>query len=135
MAGAFDQMDKAGSGAGAIRRIAIVGCSGDGKSSLARDLVYQWRAFRRMLLAFGQVRPDLAPRCQELFDLAFYRYIAAWNRVSRPKVAKVLAECAPGARLIRLASDADKAAFLADPDGWRSKADDVRVATNADLSR
>ena len=72
-----------------------------------------WRAFSRMLLAFGRVRPDLAPGCPERFDLAFYRYIWAWNRVTRPKLTRALEEWAPHARLIRVASDAEMAAFLA----------------------
>jgi adenylate kinase family enzyme len=72
-----------------------------------------WRAFRRMLLAFGRVRPDLAPGCPERFDLAFYRYISAWNRVTRPKLSRALREWAPHARLIRLASDREMAAFVA----------------------
>ena len=72
-----------------------------------------WRAFARMLLAFGSVRPDLAPGCPERFDLEFYRYIWSWNRLTRPKMTRALADFAPGARLVRLASDAEKAAFIA----------------------
>ncbi|HXV01702.1 MAG TPA: hypothetical protein VG166_14510 [Caulobacteraceae bacterium] len=73
-----------------------------------------WRAFARMLLAFGTTRPDLAPGCPERFDLAFYRYILSWNRVTRPKMADALAKVAPRARLVRLASDEATRAFLAD---------------------
>jgi adenylate kinase family enzyme len=72
-----------------------------------------WRAFARMLLAFGASRPDLAPGCPERFDLEFYRYIASWNQVTRPKMTRAIAGFAPGARLVRLASDKAKAAFLA----------------------
>ena len=72
-----------------------------------------WRALARMLLNFGRTRSDLSPGCPERFDLAFYRYIMNWNRVTRPKMARVLAEFAPDARLIRLASDRQKAEFLA----------------------
>lgn len=73
-----------------------------------------WRAFARMALAFGVSRPDLAPGCPERFDLAFYGYILAWNRRIRPKMARALATHAPRARLIRLASDKAKAAFLSE---------------------
>ena len=72
-----------------------------------------WRAFSRMLFNFGQARADLSPGCPERFDLAFYRYIWDWNRDSRPKMARVLSELAPHARLIRLASDRDTRRFLA----------------------
>jgi adenylate kinase family enzyme len=72
-----------------------------------------WRALVRMLLNFGRARADLSPGCPERFDLAFYRYILSWNRVTRPKMARVLAEFAPSAQLIHLASDRQKAEFLA----------------------
>ncbi|HEY1448514.1 MAG TPA: hypothetical protein VGF33_08250, partial [Caulobacteraceae bacterium] len=64
-----------------------------------------WRALARMLLSFGHARADLSPGCPEKFDLAFYRYILSWNRVTRPKMARALAEFAPQARLVRLATD------------------------------
>jgi adenylate kinase family enzyme len=87
-----------------------------------------WRAFARMLLAFGAVRPDLAPGCPERFDLAFYRYIVSWNRLTRPKLARAIAGSAPGARLIRLASDRDKAAFLESLAGPKGGADATNFA-------
>ncbi len=71
-----------------------------------------WRALARMLFSFGRRRADLSPGCPERFDLAFYAYIWNWNRVTAPKMARALAELAPTARLIRLASDRQKAAFL-----------------------
>jgi adenylate kinase family enzyme len=71
-----------------------------------------WRAFSRMLLNFGRSRADLSPGCPERFDLAFYRYIWNWNRATRPKMARTLAELAPDARLFRLASDRQMANFL-----------------------
>lgn len=71
-----------------------------------------WRAFSRMLFGFGRVRSDLAPGCPERFDLAFYRYIWNWDRATRPKMARVLAETAPHARLVRLPSDRQLADFL-----------------------
>jgi adenylate kinase family enzyme len=98
-------------------------------------LLCLWRAFRRMLLSFGRVRPDLAPGCPEQFDLAFYRYIVDWNRVTRPKMARVLAQFAPDARLVRIRSDRDKVAFLADPQGWRDAAHLVRAATKSEVDR
>ena len=71
------------------------------------------RAFFRMASAFGQVRPDLAPGCPEKFDPAFYRYILNWNRDIRPGVEAAIAQHAEPARLVRLRSDREMAAFLA----------------------
>jgi len=78
-----------------------------------------WRAIRRVLFNYGRTRADLAPGCPERFDLAFYRYIWSWNRVTRPKMERALAEFAPGARLVRLPSDAAKQRFMAslEPNG------------------
>jgi len=71
-----------------------------------------WRAFARMLFSFGRTRADLSPGCPERFDLGFYAYIWNWNRVTRPKMARAIAELAPSARLVRLTSDRQKAFFL-----------------------
>ena len=65
-----------------------------------------------MLFSFGRTRADLSPGCPERFDLAFYAYIWNWNRVTRPKMARAIAELAPSARLVRLTSDRQKALFL-----------------------
>jgi len=82
-------------------------------------LLCLWRAVRRALLSYGRTRADLAPGCPEKFDLAFYRYIWTWNRVTRPKMARALTEHAPEATIVRLASDTAKARFLAglEPNG------------------
>jgi adenylate kinase family enzyme len=77
-------------------------------------LLCLWRAVRRVLLDYGRSRADLSPGCPERFDLEFYRYIWTWNRVTRPKMARALAEFAPNARRVHLASDGAKARFLAD---------------------
>jgi adenylate kinase family enzyme len=76
-------------------------------------LLCLWRAVRRSLLSYGRTRADLAPGCPEKFDLAFYRYIWTWNREIRPKLARALTEHAPRATIVRLASDAATARFLA----------------------
>lgn len=76
-----------------------------------------WRAFARSVANFGRPRADLAPGCPERIDPAFYRYIWNWNRLSRPRMAKALAEHAAGARLVRLRTGAEAARFLAEAGG------------------
>jgi hypothetical protein len=63
-------------------------------------------------MAFGQVRADLAPGCPEKIDLAFYRYILSWNRLTRPRMEAAIAAHGRDARLIRLRSDEESRAFL-----------------------
>lgn len=70
------------------------------------------RAFRRSLLNFGRTRADLAPGCPERFDLAFYDYIWNWDRRTRPRMDKALAEFAPATPVIRLRSDRAMRAFV-----------------------
>jgi adenylate kinase family enzyme len=83
-------------------------------------LVCLWRALWRAVSAFGRVRADLAPGCPEpRIDLAFYRYIWTWERVTRPKVERAIAAHGAGARLIRLRGDREIAAFADDPDHFR----------------
>lgn len=78
------------------------------------------RALLRMLGNFGRSRADLAPGCPERFDLAFYRYIWNWDRLTRPRTDRAIAEQAPQARLIRLYGDDGIRRFL---DGLGSGAD------------
>ena len=71
-----------------------------------------WRAFSRALTAFGRVRADLAPGCPEKIDLAFYRYIWSWNRLTRPRMEAAIAAHGSGARMVRLRSDREVMAFV-----------------------
>jgi adenylate kinase family enzyme len=165
-----------------MNRIAIVGCSGGGKSTLARalaarlgppvihlDVIYwkpgwtpgdreatraeveaavsaeRWicegnfieasalrfaradtivwvdlprlaclrRAVWRAITGFGRDRSDLAPGCPEKIDFAFYRYIWTWDRRTRPRMDAAIAAHGAHARLVRLRSDREAAAFLA----------------------
>jgi len=72
-----------------------------------------WRAVRRAVTGFGQSRPDLAPGCPEKIDLAFYGYIWSWNRLMRPKTEAAITQFGSRARLVRLRSDREMAAWLA----------------------
>ncbi len=71
-----------------------------------------WRAFRRVLTSLGRTRADLAEGCPEKFDLAFYHYIATWNRLARPRLQSAIDVFGPHARLIRLSNDREIAAWL-----------------------
>ena len=166
-----------------MKRIAIVGCSGGGKSTLARalgpalglpvvhiDTVFwkpgwtepdrdmfraamdaalsgdQWvcdgnftsvaditlaradtivwvdqaialclrRAIWRGVTGFGRTRADLAPGCPEKIDFAFYHYILTWNRSARPRMQSAIDAFGRQARLFRLTTDREIAAWLAE---------------------
>tara|TARA_R110000868_G_scaffold58025_12_gene179020 strand:+ start:1297 stop:1800 length:504 start_codon:yes stop_codon:yes gene_type:complete len=73
-----------------------------------------WRAFWRVLTHFGRNRADLAPGCPEKFDLEFYRYIWNFRRNSNPSIEKGIVQYGAHAKLFRLRSDREIAAFLTD---------------------
>jgi adenylate kinase family enzyme len=77
-----------------------------------------WRAFARTMRQFNKVRADLAPGCPEKIDFGFYRYIWNFRKKNEAATIEALAAYAPEARLIRLRSDREIAAFL---DGVQSK--------------
>lgn len=70
------------------------------------------RALQRAIRWYGRTRPDLAPGCLERIDLEFLRYIWNWDRLTRPRVEAAIAAFGAPARLIRLRSDREIAAFL-----------------------
>lgn len=71
------------------------------------------RVIRRALTYPAGGRPDMAEGCGETIDLAFYRYVLTWNRARRPRLEAALARHGAHARLVRLRSDREIAAFLA----------------------
>lgn len=72
-----------------------------------------WRAFRRTLTLFGETRPDLAPGCPEKIDPAFYRFIWNFKKTHDAMIEEALACDGAHARVFRLRSDKEIAAFLA----------------------
>jgi adenylate kinase family enzyme len=72
------------------------------------------RAIWRALSYVGGERPDMAEGCREKIDFEFYRYIWGWDRTRRPRVDAALAKHGGHARLVRLRSDREIAAFLAE---------------------
>lgn len=61
----------------------------------------------------GETRPDMGAGCPERLDLDFLRYIWTFDAVIRPRVEQALAEHYRDGRVVRLASRAEVAGFLA----------------------
>jgi len=74
--------------------------------------VCYWRVVRRVIVSYGQVRPDMAPGCPERFDWDFIRYIWRFPRFYRPRMVEALDRHDAWARTIVLRSDAESTAFL-----------------------
>lgn len=72
------------------------------------------RAIWRIVRFRGGGRPDMTEGCDESLDLKFYGYILSWNRTRRPRLQAALAVYGVHARLVRLRSDREIAAFLAE---------------------
>ena len=72
-----------------------------------------YRAIWRAITYRRGGRPDMAEGCDEKIDFDFYGFILTYNRKVRPKLEAALAEHGRHARLVRLTSDREVAAFLA----------------------
>ena len=72
-----------------------------------------FRAMSRVVTYRGRhTRPDMAAGCDEKFDLDFYRYIWTFDETVRPRVEAALEAHGRCARVVRLSSDREIAAFL-----------------------
>lgn len=71
-----------------------------------------WRVAKRAVKYRGRHRPDMAPGCQERFDLEFIKWI--WNYPTRSKPAKLalLSATGPDQRVVILRSSGEVARFL-----------------------
>ena len=72
-----------------------------------------FRAVWRMIRYRGGGRPDIAEGCPETFDLAFYRFIWSYDRQIKPRLEAALATYGAHANRVRLRSDREITAFLA----------------------
>ncbi|MBL8554273.1 MAG: hypothetical protein JNL41_08345 [Phenylobacterium sp.] len=72
-----------------------------------------FRAIRRAVTYRRGGRPDMAEGCDEKIDFDFYGFILTYDRKVRPKLEAALAEHGGHARLVRLTTDRETAAFLA----------------------
>jgi adenylate kinase family enzyme len=77
-------------------------------------LLCLYRAVKRAVTYAGGGRPDMAEGCHEKIDFEFYRFIWSYDRKVRPQLEAALAEHGRHARLVRLTSDRETAAFLAE---------------------
>jgi adenylate kinase family enzyme len=75
-------------------------------------LVCLARVFGRATKGLGRTRADAAPGCPEKIDPAFWRYVWAWERASRPRLEAAIAEHGRRARLLRLTGDRAVASWL-----------------------
>ena len=76
-------------------------------------LVCLARAIWRAATYRDGARPDMPEGCREKFDLDFYRFIWSYDRKVKPRLQAALTTHGAHARLIRLRSDREVAAFLA----------------------
>ena len=77
-------------------------------------LLCVFRAVMRVVTYRGRRnRPDMAEGCDEKFDPKFYRYIWGYDAKVAPRLEAALAQYGRHARVLRLRSDREIAAFLA----------------------
>lgn len=73
-----------------------------------------WRLAKRAIKYRGRHRPDMAPGCQERFDLTFVRWIWNYPTKSRPAKLALLSATGPDQRVVILRSGREIAEFLDD---------------------
>jgi adenylate kinase family enzyme len=77
-------------------------------------LLCLFRAVMRVFTYRGRrTRPDMADGCDEKFDPKFYSYIWTYDAKVGPRLEAALAEYGRHARVVRLKSDREIAAFVA----------------------
>jgi adenylate kinase family enzyme len=119
-----------------VKRIAVIGPCGAGKSQLAIELgrrlelpvihldqldfatpICLYRVLRRRVQYAGRTRPDMAPGCPERFldgeFPKFLRYVATFRRKHRPRILDKLATLDASQTLITLRTPREVRRFLA----------------------
>jgi adenylate kinase family enzyme len=71
-----------------------------------------WRVVKRIVITYGQVRPDMGAGCPEQIDPAFLRWIWNFNRRERPALLQQLAASGSHLTPIIFRNDGDAAQFL-----------------------
>lgn len=71
-----------------------------------------WRVARRAVKYRGRHRPDMAPGCQERFDLEFIKWIWRYPTQSKPAKLALLSATGPDQRVVILRSNAEIKRFL-----------------------
>ncbi|MGE0104458.1 MAG: AAA family ATPase [Blastocatellales bacterium] len=64
-----------------------------------------WRVIKRRLQYRNNVRPDMAPGCNEKIDLEFLLWVLLYPEQTRPKVEAVIERFGPGRRICRLQTE------------------------------
>ena len=70
------------------------------------------RVLWRSLSQWGRTRSDLAEGCPEKVDWPFFIWIWNFDRMTRPRIERAIAEQAPHLTPVHLSGDAEVAAFL-----------------------
>jgi adenylate kinase family enzyme len=71
-----------------------------------------WRVAKRAVKYRGMHRPDMAPGCQERFDLEFVRWIWNYPKKSKPAKLALLSATGPDQRVVILRTSREVADFL-----------------------
>jgi adenylate kinase family enzyme len=72
-----------------------------------------WRVMRRLIRYRNTNRPDMAPGCDEHFDLKFLGWIWNYRRSTRPKIVRLLETAGKNKEIVWLRSRAAVAGYLA----------------------
>ncbi len=73
-----------------------------------------WRIFKRVMRYHGRNRPDVAPGCNEKFDLEFLLWIWNYPNRTKPKVEALLKSFHNKIKVIRLRSAKEVENFIGD---------------------
>lgn len=73
------------------------------------------RVIWRWLTNFGRRRPDMADGCRENFSWDLLDFAWNFDRITRPRIERIIAETTPPVPVVRLHGDRAIAAFLKAP--------------------
>jgi adenylate kinase family enzyme len=71
-----------------------------------------WRVIRRWATHRGEVRPGMAPECEERLGWPFLMWIVRYRRERRPGILRKLSNLSPATQVVLLRSSREVAAFL-----------------------
>lgn len=83
--------------------------------------VCMWRILKRLFRYRQETRPDMAEGCYEKIDLEFVSWVWNYSRRSRPKVIRLISECAETKQIVWLNSRAEVEKFLASGSNLKQK--------------
>lgn len=80
-------------------------------------LICVWRVLKRVVFSYNRTRADMAEGCPEKFDLEFLKWIWNFEKRSKAKMEKLLAQYENEKAIVRLKSKKEVANFLRDLPG------------------